>query len=57
MGVLSNPASEHIFNIRDKKYIILIYKDWARVFHKCVRLLMFVTTRFRCDIQTEVVFL
>ena len=54
MGVAPTPASDHLSNIRGEKDSSLLDEERLRAFHESVVSFLFVATRCRSDIQTEV---
>ena len=56
-GTSATPAADHLFNVRDEAEGKLLPEEKARIFHRFVARLLFVSTRPRRDIQTAVSFL
>jgi hypothetical protein len=46
------PASDHLFQVRDKKDAKPLYKEQALAFHHMVAQLLFMATVAQCNIQT-----
>ena len=57
VGAAPNPANDHLFNVRDDKYMRLLYEERERKFHKSVASWMFFMTICRHYIKTAVKFL
>ena len=53
----NSPAANHLFDIRPDDLRELLPKEQARLFHRYVVQLLFLSTRVRRDIKTAVAFL
>ena len=54
---VSNPAAEHLFQVRDESEAKFLPEEKAREFHHVTAQLLFLANRARLDIQTVVAFL
>ena len=54
---VSDPAADHLFQIRDEKEAKYLSEEKDRDFHHVVAQLLFLANRARRDIQTAVAFL